>query len=201
MQPPSPKLLAKCRTGILFSGPMMLALLSGQKTVTRRMSRTWLRLGVGDLLYTREAWAPCDGWVAFESEGLEPPRNIAYRADSTALGLRLDGSRFVVDTSGWNWGKFSWKPSIHQKRDYSRCVLRLTEAPRLEHVQDITEDDARREGVNPIPGFTEPGDPPEWTTHAYRTGFRGVWEHLHDKDGERWIENVEVVRLAFERIA
>jgi hypothetical protein len=40
--------------GILFSAPLVLALLANRKTVTRRLDKRWLKLKVGDLLYVRE---------------------------------------------------------------------------------------------------------------------------------------------------
>jgi hypothetical protein len=86
-------------------------------------------------------------------------------------------------------------PSIHMPRSFSRAVLKLTNKPRLERVQDITEIDARAEGV----AKGERCD--AQCREPFRHGFIDIWHKLHTKPGERWQDNPEIVRLQFMRVA
>lgn len=60
---------------------------------------------------------------------------------------------------------YRWTPSIHMPRKACRLVLPLVSV-RAERTQDITEDDAKAEGVEPIGG-------------SYREGFRSVWQSIY----------------------
>ena len=128
---------------ILFSAPMIRALLAGTKTQTRRIVAercgpvfvpdanlaAWnngARLlsgepgpyGVpGDRLWVRETFAVS-----------EADAGVKYRADGDAEGV-------------WRW-----KPSIFMRREYSRLTLEITEV-RVERLQDISGEDAHAEGI------------------------------------------------------
>ncbi len=199
------ELLPRCRTGILFSGPLVLAILAGKKTVTRRMSKKWLKLDVGDLLFVRENWrlASYDMCINWDCR-------LSYEADGASLIHKVSGEQ-VVWLEREAHRRALWRrthggptspqhvaplrPSIFLPRWASRCVLRVTEKPRLERVQDITEDDAKREGVDRGPRCDTQCNGP--STH----GFMDTWHRLHTKPGERWQDGPEVVRIAFERAA
>ena len=93
--------------GLIFSPPLIPGVLSGTKTVTRRMSRKWMKRKVGELLYLKEVWAPCDTMTAGHER--DPAVDIAYRADLSALILRIDGTRANANCYGWNWDRLTWK--------------------------------------------------------------------------------------------
>lgn len=174
---------------ILFSGPMVRAILAGQKTMTRRVvngeALKWLTpdtfppafvadwnglcpYGVpGDLLWVREAFMPRPGF-----ERVSRPH---YRADD--------------DRPEW---RGLWKPSIHMPRWASRITLRVTDV-RVERVQEITEGDAVREGVQAIP------EAPASLTD--RTAFASLWDSLNAKRGHGWDVNPWVWVVSFERAA
>lgn len=104
---------------IIFSAPMVRAILAGTKVQTRFV------LGCpygqpGDRLWVREAWARDD------EDG-----QLMYRADV--------GRDLCAD---------AWRPSIHMPRWASRITLEVT-AVRVERLQDISEADAQAEGVIP----------------------------------------------------
>jgi hypothetical protein len=111
---------------ILFSGDMVLAILAGRKTQTRRLHEK-PRYAVGDRLWVREAW---------DIPIVDPD----YLAD---IKYKADGGNFFSQTRGERMG---WRPSIHMPRWASRISLRVL-AVRQEPLRDMTPEDARAEGV------------------------------------------------------
>lgn len=133
---------------ILFSGPMVRAIIDGRKTQTRRVVKPQPDNGVkefttqevnaawqegfipvkcsygkiGDLLWVRECFNA--DWS---------PRNIIYKADG--------GSAKAAGYSA----EPKWKPSIHMPRWASRITLEITDV-HVERLQDISWHDARAEG-------------------------------------------------------
>jgi hypothetical protein len=188
------ELLPKTVDGLILSAPLVPPTLEGRKTVTRRMAKKWLRLKVGDLVFVRENWRTVkkfDSKTAAQiaemarAAGYDPWGPIEYPAE----GLRVNWQEFMPDEPG------KLRPSIFLPRWASRCVLRITEKPRLELVQDITEEEAKREGVERGPACDEA------CTTPHRCGFIDTWRRLHTKPGERWSDNPSCVRIAFERAA
>lgn len=176
MKLPSPALLARCKRGIIFSSPLVPPILGRWKTATRRLDPSWLDLREGALLYVRESIlrepAPVPGLVA------------RFAADRCS----------VVRLEEWRWQRHAL-PAIHLPRALSRAVLRLTAAPRAEKLHDISEEEARAEGVQPLADLAD-----EFGEEAYRRGFRAVWESLHTDVGQRWEDNPTLVRLGFELV-
>lgn len=162
--------------GILFSAPMVRAILAGQKSQTRRLLQAqsaecadvWADNGDG-------TWS--SGW---RGDGGNLATLETVRAPHGPVGRRLwvretwrteelqsgqDGVRFAADdvfapidnTEGaaedWviahnNGARAAkWKPSIHMPRWASRITLEVTRV-RVERVGDISEEDARAEGVD-----------------------------------------------------
>lgn len=171
---------------IIFSAPMVRAILDGRKTQTRRLPTSmWANVamhhadGVEARLWVREAHG-------FVSDGIP-----FYRADPD-------------DRPGWYTPPdLVWKPSIHMPRWASRITLRV-KAIGLVRLQDISGPDARAEG-SPEWACTFPCDPDEFCgckepdTIALQW-FQPLWNTLHTKPGDRWEGNPEVYRIAFERI-
>lgn len=103
-----------------------------------------------------------------------------------------------------------WKPSIHMPRWACRLVLEITKV-RVERIQDISEEDAKAEGVR----FTDFGDDygymkqqkpgfhiGEVSSHdqchqAAKTCFAGLWHKIHAKDGCDWAANPWVWVIEF----
>ena len=205
---------------ILFSAPMVRALLAGTKTQTRRAIKPQpddnfypidvglyhpLRIGrdgeerpmperfgayddqddypcpygkPGDTLWVREAWGLMGlGGLSSRPTPLFKP-GLVFAADSTEKPLR-------------------WRPSIHMPRWASRITLRVTSV-RVERVQDITEDDARDDGVCSTVHFDEAVS----TAAAMGTGdvcrhaFRLLWVSING--AESWEANPWVWVVGFE---
>lgn len=62
----------------------------------------------------------------------------------------------------------------------------------VERLQDITEDEARKEGIPPT------GQ--EWEYNCYRDGFITLWDSLNVKLGYGWDANPWVWVIEFEVI-
>lgn len=174
---------------ILFSGPMVRAILEGRKTQTRRVvklnasgrafraGRNW-HLGdpecvkacpygqPGDRLWVRETWRLHDD----EESGVV---TLKYRADDAHRFL--PGGVFI--DPGWAYG--GWKPSIHMPRWACRIVLEIT-GVRVERLQHMDGEDARAEGV------------------SFHADFRELWDSLASP-GARWNDNPCVWVVEFKR--
>ena len=83
---------------------------------------------IGDILYIRETWCKYD-----EDHVIDGVR-YTYKADATP-----------VSEEARNELGYKWKPSIHMPKEAARIFLRVTDV-RVERLQDMTEDDAFREG-------------------------------------------------------
>lgn len=137
---------------ILFSAPMVRAILAGTKTQTRRLYKprhSEPHEGVTD----GEPWW-CDEYGDYH------PLPCKYGAPGDRLWVKetilaapgLDGDHAIFSADGaltkldsWPW-KRSILSSIHCPRGLSRITLGIT-AVRFQRLQDISEEDARAEGV------------------------------------------------------
>jgi len=94
-------------------------------------------------------------------------------------------------------GGHKWKPCIHMPKVASRIALRVT-GIRAERVQEISNDDARAEGIQRdiLPVCGDHPDLECWVTgpipaHAHVTpkeAFADLWDTLHPKEGN-WEAN------------
>jgi len=82
-----------------------------------------------DILYVRETW---NDNINYEIYPWETEKYI-YKAD---------GRNFEQLAPEWFYG---WRPSIHMPKEAARLFLRVTGVT-AKHVQDITDEDARKEG-------------------------------------------------------
>lgn len=189
---------------IIFSGPMVSALLEGSKTQTRRITPCPLmNTEVGDLLYVREAFAYCGKNAYPASDCMKHPR----------------GGDSVIHRVGWDRSPpaSGWRSSIHMPRWASRLTLRVKRVFH-ESVTQISENDAKAEGVFEEYGIV--GAHCAGGTHAEVYGYRyfptadaddegheyagdafqELWDSLHTKPGETWADDPMVVALEFEVI-
>ncbi|ELM3660010.1 hypothetical protein RYR38_003479 [Edwardsiella piscicida] len=95
----------------------------------------------------------------------------------------------------------SWTPSIHMPRWASRITLEITDV-RVERLQNITEDDARAEGVPPagelLPKYPDTYLTPRGDFASARVAFQRLWESIYGDDA--WDCNPWVWVIAFRRI-
>ncbi len=181
---------------ILFSAPMVRALLDGSKTQTRRAWRDQPPPGVkvgyvpgqtktpygqpGDRLWVREAWK------AHTTFDHLPPRDIPqshvwYMADD---GYKAE-SRF--------------RQGMFMPRWASRIMLEVT-GVRVERLQDISAADAIAEGISEFMGgwWCKHDDAPQIAGMTPQEGYRHLWERINGPgswDLNPWVWVVEFRRL------
>ncbi|MCE0852978.1 hypothetical protein LU689_24000 [Pseudomonas asiatica] len=195
---------------ILFSGPMVSAILEGRKTVTRRPVKIQPRskgdigsygLGQpfirhpdptkrnpecpygrpGDRLWVREAWAADAQVDSITPRDLSHGEPIAYPADGS---IRQTGFAMISQGRG--------RPSIHMPRWASRILLEITDV-RVERLQDISEEQAEAEGV----GFLRHAPDADETLTAAQL-FECLWSSINGD--ESWSGNPWVWVVEFKRI-
>jgi predicted solute-binding protein len=200
---------------ILFSTPMVQAILDGRKTQTRQVIKNQTALNMlahnikqdavcdsfspyqlDDVLYVRETFAPVpSGHV----DGIQTGPFI-YRADRNDDGV----TKWSAD----------WKPSVHMPKAAARSFLRIT-AVKVERLQDITEADAIAEGVENMLQHLECGVPMYYkydVTKKEAMELGGHWAHVandavHSFESlwnkingpESWDANPYVFAYTFER--
>jgi len=204
---------------IIFSAAMVRALLAGRKTQTRRLATSPLRrCAPGDQLWVRESFFVMSddyGWDDYVTrQCCQPDRTLAYCADQSG-GPMVDDQEWEPprnakrevhglqgDDDSEAWTLIGNIPSIYMPRWASRMAL-IVEAVRVEPLQAITEYDATQEGVTPFRGD------PTYTHHVEigpgrflgganaRKAYERLWRMLHDKPGQRWEDNPDVVALTF----
>ena len=144
----------------------------------------------GDRLWVRETWGvatrPCpyQGW----RDGIEYRADVAWMDDERDL-LPLHEPEIPDEVGDFygDYDKEGWRPSIHMPRWASRIMLEV-KAVRVERLQEITEEDARAEGVEMV-------GPASLTS---RSSFAKLWDSINAKRGYGWDTNPWVWVVEFE---
>ena len=191
---------------ILFSAPMVRALLAGTKIQTRRVCKPAQFYAMSSVVevpdpdergqvYNCSHFGDEEGDVQFQSpyggrgDRLWVRESWAYNPDHPGVASR---ACFMADPEHLHDG-LKWKPSIHTPRAVCRITLEIT-GVRVERLQDISEADAVAEGLTQtasgswLPG---PCDYPEWAYHY-------LWEQINGPgswEANPWVWVVEFRRL------
>lgn len=230
---------------ILFSAPMVRAILDGRKTVTRRPVKggqiptedttiaagerhRWMAIAQRDPRYgfgvfgateaecakELEEFAPCpygrrgerlwvrEAWAADAQVDAVAPRDLSqgepiwYPADGA---VRQTGCAMLTTGKG--------RPSIHMPRWASRILLEITDV-RVERLQDISEGQAKAEGIVGVAFRPDDGwpictgymiGPDDGKTGLETTAakaFAGLWKSTGgDWDANPWVWVVEFKRV------
>lgn len=195
---------------ILFSAPMVRALLAGTKTQTRRVIKPYTApplIGAAGMtslvgLVVVRIKARLGGWMAgptfklprvagdrlwvrethaLHSAGGAVTDTIFYRATPDRAAFLKKVMPFV-----WSYGikhapyEGSWRSSIHMPRWASRLTLTVTEV-RVERLQDITEADAIAEGIEGAEHDDGRWIFPVPGTDEYRATARDAYAALWDR--------------------
>jgi hypothetical protein len=207
---------------ILFSAPMVRALLDGSKTQTRRIVKPQPHIDaagnfcVGKSCYGQDGagrpvtkafveWHCPHGkpgdrlWVRetwAQPAALDPGPTV-YRADYPACVLKGYENVPAVDD-------ITWKPSIHMFRRDSRVLLEIVSV-RVERLDDCSAADAVAEGIRRVgPGFERWHPDPADVHHTGSTqdpllAYRGLWESINGAGS--WAANPWVWVVEFKRVA
>lgn len=190
---------------ILFSGPMVRALLAGTKTQTRRVVKPQPRILAGELmcwkddaltddqmaacspygqpgdrLWVREAHCFCPRSPSMEKWSHTPEEaRVVYGADDLML------------TGPYGLWRPKMRPSIHMPRWASRITLEVT-GVRVERLQDISTSDAEAEGW--------PGpDAENSISSTYPIAwYSKLWEEINGPGS--WTANPWVWCVSFRRL-
>lgn len=213
---------------IMFSGPMVRALLEGRKTQTRRIVKNPMQTAMvrhhphyerdggalwlhqcpygrpGDLLWVREAWRT---YAALDKEA---PRSLIA---GTGLVYEAGGRNFPQERDLQGMGK-KVRPGMFMPRWASRLTLRLTDV-RVQRLQEISKDDAIAEGAKQwdvlegtsarLPRWSmEPQTSEQCCMHGPQMAFANYINKLHGgenwnlKPSNLWAENPWAWALTFE---
>jgi hypothetical protein len=239
---------------IIFSVPMIRALLEGRKTQTRRIIRqprekiigcSWVPSTGTKVTKANPPWmhatrpmsygteivalarVPCRVsdrlWVRENWRVGKPHDGIAPAAILPPLLDRGKGITVLYEAGGWrsvgpvgrdepvypdtepmpDWAGKA-RPSIHMPRWASRLTLKVT-GVKIERLQEISEADARVEGILWVPGHGEitpselRGDPGYSNFLNCREGFSVLWDTINGRRAS-WSSNPWVVAITFEVI-
>jgi hypothetical protein len=141
----------------------------------------------GDVLWVRETFLK----YAKGQDGGSADRLYAYKADATDSSEELRKEYLLLGYP------YKWRPSIHIPRAASRLTLEIKDV-RIERVQDISEGDAKAEGVDTSHCFC---GVPELKDKCHRHKFMELWDKLNAKRGYPWDSNPWVYVIEFMRAA
>ena len=202
---------------IIFSAPMVRALLDGRKAQTRRILKPQIVCHTGPV--------PAFTWGKFS--GLYPDDWFGYGnaidgALPCAVGDRLwvrEAHAFMPKTAyalpkaispadpdmaayyreGFDRsGKIIWRPSIHMPRWASRITLEVTEV-RVQRLQDISGEDTIAEGIQcpTCEAMKYSACHDSGCFHSLHL-FKKLWNSIHGPDA--WAANPWVAVISFKRI-
>lgn len=208
---------------ILFSGPMVRAILSGQKSQTRRIvepqpcevsPRGEAGISVNRMpgLIRLRSSDPClstwDDACPYGAAGhrlwvREAWKPTGLFAGAIPRATRACG-RFAYQADDQQLGRdklIRWRPSIHMPRWASRITLEITDI-RCERSQDISSDDARFEGVNMEPhDALINGEPGRYFPIDPVYEFGRLWNSINGVDTPlSWMANPWVWVVNFRRV-
>jgi hypothetical protein len=199
---------------ILFSAPMVRAILADRKTVTRRIVTVPWKGSTRALPYS-PYWCDDDGkLVAIDEYGDEHPaeRCLAGYGDPGerlwvretfapgVLGCEEQGGVAYradhIDPRGDGPANpMRWKPSIFMRRHESRITLEVVSS-RIEKLHAMTSADAFAEGIESYEGVRSAEEGMGWDPVDH---FSKLWDEINGKRAP-WADNPWVWRVEFRRL-
>ena len=214
---------------ILFNTEMVRAILDGRKDATRRIVKgfipddaVWgytaftpkgyiscrgtfadgygekffkLPCEPGNILYVRETW---EHFECCCCEGDE--HGNCYREPQQSA-LNKSCGCYMYRATDEIYGDAMWHPSIRMPKEAARIWLKVTDV-RVERLQDITEEGAKKEGAIDNRGFIHSPNNEYDNVHTAREHFVKIWNNTIKKsnlDRYGWDASPWVWVIEFER--
>ena len=206
---------------ILFSGEMVQAILDGRKTQTRRVVKPqppadcqawsgWIICSTCSKDVEKAAWQDIPGCMPGKSHRVRcpygQPGDRLWVKESWAVRKeydKLSGSKlpkagrekifYMADGQKPEWAGRT-RSSRFMPRWASRIELEITDV-RVERVQDISEDDAIKEGITYDAASSCWYDGPQ-----YVLAYANLWDSINAKRDHSWESNSWVWAIEFRRI-
>jgi hypothetical protein len=224
---------------ILFSTPMVRAILDGKKTMTRRVIKPQsqyppMQMAVGYHAGEWHEWRPADKADIVTGSRWGAQIKCPYGKPGDILWVRETWCDPTSDQSGYpilykadmpmHWDAnetehgeevtlraedYKWRSSMFMPKEVCRIKLKITDI-RAERLRDITEKDAKAEGIRSY--WAEPHeDTSPFVGAAKELGmdlcftrveaFQQLWDFLNLKRGYGWNTNPWVWVVCFEKVA
>ncbi|APL94121.1 hypothetical protein [Sphingobium indicum] len=209
---------------ILFSTPMVRALLEGRKTQTRRICTGANDFGLsyvvalddapgwfgdeegevrfsagfkpGDRLYVREEYYQFGSWHVVEG-ALTKGGKTKWAFDGAKAMVAYDPpADFLVSRDKAFPGLPRWYKRLGRfmPRSLSRMTLTVTDV-RVERLHDISEDDAQAEGADKLVMDESGAFYAGFPEGTHKCGFAGIWSRING--AESWEANPWIVAVSF----
>lgn len=159
-------------------------------------SRIWVKETWVDLMGVSPATDEPNEWGDRPFLRVEEPTqqsNGRWHYDGLDVIWRADGDIEFCDGDGFTGDMADksdmthWKSSTCMPRKYSRLLLEV-ESVKAERLQDISEADARAEGVTARNIF-DPANLDSGTNASYRMAFADCWNSVNNSGGRDWRSN------------
>lgn len=199
---------------IIFSAPMVNAILDKRKTQTRRVIKPQPKGWAPEIFVDGVTWGWCINGDMDYSERIRCPYQVGMKLWVRETWLENAFGRYLYKADwarggpeeGFEHSGWGWKSPMFMPRKASRITLEVT-GVRAERVQDITEEDAKAEGVGTavraqLHGMSDMDAMPLdgiGLKASYRNTFATLWDSIN---GEKypWASNVWVWAITFRRI-
>jgi len=178
--------------------------------------RERLPYAVGDLLYVRECWRTMANWDDQSPSDLMASNALWPGHEVAPLPRRYDADGFetgVIREENYPFEMGRLRAAMHMPKRLSRITLKVTDV-RVERVQEISEADAKAEGLEWYDDDDRPDrdsgyvlyprkGPPGAigvTSRDARLAFNYLWDSINSPRGFGWQENPWVVAISFSVI-
>lgn len=206
---------------ILFSTPMVRAIIDGLKTQTRRIikpqpeiTKDGWKWKSSHMVIGENALPSDESPIPFENEAKYQPGDILWVRETWNYSDDLEypylyKQKEQDELKAEFFKRMKWKPSIFMPKEACRLFLKVTDV-RVERLQDITGVDACKEGIErwvetriksqptryKVYYQDDPQDPAFYTSCPVDS-FETLWQSINGK--ESWKQNPWVWVYSFEK--